>query len=206
MPDFLPCSAAAERNKGPILEVLRDMLPARGTVLEIASGTGQHVAHFAAALAGLTWLPSDPDPERRATISARLAAVPLPNVLAPLALDVRTEPWPVPGPVDAIVCINMIHIAAEAATAALIGGAGRWLAAAGVLVLYGPFKQNGRHTAPSNAAFDASLRAENPAWGIRDLDEVTRLAATAGFARSAVVPMPANNLSVVFKLGSPLRR
>ena len=141
-----------------------------------------------------------------AAISARLAAVSLPNVLAPLALDVHTEPWPVPGPVDAIVCINMIHIAAEAATAALIGGAGRWLAATGVLVLYGPFKQNGRHTAPSNAAFDASLRAENPAWGIRDLDEVTRLAAAAGFARSAVVPMPANNLSVVFKLGSPLRR
>lgn len=208
MPDSLPCSAPAERNKGPILEVLRGVLPARGTVLEIASGTGQHVAHFAAALAGLTWQPSDPDPQRRAAITARLAAARLPNVLAPLALDVHAEPWPVPGPVEAIVCINMIHIAPESATAALIGGAQRRLAgaAARVLFLYGPFTQGGQHTAPSNAAFDASLRAENPAWGVRDLDAVTRLASASGFARTAVVPMPANNLSVVFTLRPPAAR
>jgi SAM-dependent methyltransferase len=203
MPDCMPCSASAERNKGPILEVLRGVLPARGTVLEIASGTGQHVVHFAAALGELTWQPSDPDPERRAAIAARLAAARLPNLLAPLSLDVLAEPWPVPSPVDAIVCINMIHIAPQSATAALIGGARRWLAESGarVLFLYGPFQQRGRHTAASNAAFDESLRAANPAWGIRDLEEVSRLAAAAGFARVALVPMPANNLSVVFTLG-----
>jgi cyclopropane fatty-acyl-phospholipid synthase-like methyltransferase len=201
----LPCSAAAERNQGPILEVLRGILPPRGAVLEIASGTGQHVVHFAAALAGLTWQPSDPNRERCATIAARLAAARLPNVLAPLALDVHDEPWPLAAPVDAVLCINMIHIAPASATAALIGGARRWLDPAGarLLFLYGPFKQGGRHTAPSNAAFDESLRAENAAWGVRDLDEVTAAAAAAGFARAAVVPMPANNLSVVFALGAP---
>ena len=199
MTEPIPQSAAAERNKGPILEVLRGVLPPRGVVLEVASGTGQHVVHFAAALPALIWQPSDPNPERRATIAARLAAARLGNVRAPLALDVHAESWPLGGVVDAVVCINMIHIAPATAITALLAGAGRSLQpGGGVLVLYGPFKQYGRHSAPSNAAFDATLRAENSDWGVRELEAVTDAAAVAGFARSAVVAMPANNLCVVF--------
>lgn len=203
MPDPIPLSPAAERNKGPILEVLRGVLPERGTVLEIASGTGQHIVHFAAAMPALDWQPSDPDPRRRAVIAARLAAARLGNVRQPLALDVCDAPWPLEGPVAAIVCINMIHIAPAAATPALFAGSGRALGPGGVLVLYGPFKQGGRHTAPSNAAFDESLRAEDPGWGVRELEAVTGDAAAAGFERTAVVPMPANNLSVVFARRRP---
>lgn len=205
MAEPIPVSGAAERNKEPILAVLRELLPPRGTVLEIASGTGQHVVHFATTLAALAWQPSESDPERRAAIAARLAATGLPNVRPPIALDVHDEPWPLRTPVAAIVCINMIHIAPGSATSALIAGARRWLDPAGarLLFLYGPFKQGGRHTAPSNAAFDESLRAQDAAWGVRDLDEVTALAAAAGFTRTAVVPMPANNLSVAFTLGAP---
>jgi SAM-dependent methyltransferase len=198
MPEPIPLSAAAERNKGPILEVLRGVLPARGLVLEVASGTGQHVVHFAAALPALEWQPSDPNPERRVLIAARRAAARLDNLRPPLALDVHDTPWPLAEPVDAIVCINMIHIAPPSATTALVTGAQRALRAGGVLVLYGPYRQGGRHTAPSNAAFDESLRAENPAWGVRELEAVTAEAAAAGFARATVVPMPANNLSVAF--------
>jgi len=201
MTDPLPCSAAAERNKDPILAVLRGLLPPDGEVLEIASGTGQHVVHFAAALPRLTWQPSDPDPERLLTIAARLAAIRPANVRPPLALDVQMQPWPLAAPVSAIVCINMIHIAAPSATTALFEGARRCLdpRGAGLLLLYGPFRQGGRHTAASNAAFDESLRAENPAWGVRDLEAVTAEAAAHGFARTAVVPMPANNLCVAFR-------
>jgi SAM-dependent methyltransferase len=207
MSDPLPCSAAAERNKGPILDVLRGVLPARGAVLEVASGTGQHVVHFAAALPGIQWLPSEPDAGRRAAIAARLAAAALPNVAAPLALDVHDAAWPLPRSVDAVVCINMIHIAPESATAALVAGASRALDPVGAarLILYGPFRRGGGHTAASNAAFDAQLRAENPAWGVRDLDAVTAVAAAAGFSRGAVVAMPANNLSVVFTLAAGMR-
>ena len=205
MSDTIACSAPAERNKEPILDVLRGILAPRGTVLEIASGTGQHVVHFAAALGALSWQPSDPDAQCRAAIEARLAAAGPPNVRAPLALDVHEQPWPLSAPVDAIVCINMIHITPESATAALLGGARHWLDPRGarLLFLYGPFTRGGRHTAPSNAAFDESLRARNPAWGVRDLDALTGLAAAAGFARTAVVAMPANNLSVVFVFDPP---
>ena len=198
MPDPIPLSPAAERNKGPILEVLRGVLPARGQVLEIASGTGQHVVHFAASMPALEWQPSDPNPDRRAAIVARLAAERLGNVRPPLALDVHDAPWPLAAGVDAIVCINMIHIAPASATTALLAGASRALGPDGVLVLYGPFRQGGRHTAQSNATFDQSLRAENPDWGVRELEAVTDEAAAFGFARVVVVPMPANNLSVVF--------
>ncbi|HUO79779.1 MAG TPA: DUF938 domain-containing protein [Steroidobacteraceae bacterium] len=203
----LPQSPAAERNKGPILEVLRGLLPARGTVLEVASGTGQHVVHFAAALPALRWQPSDPSPERRALIAARVGAAGLGNVAAPLALDVHEVPWPLAAPVDAVVCINMIHVAPPSATAALLAGAGRWLdpAGAGVLLLYGPFRQGGSHTAASNAAFDESLRAENPEWGVRDLEDVARAASVHGFARTALVPMPANNLCVAFRRDAGVR-
>ena len=202
MSAVIPSSAAAERNKAPILAVLGDVLPARGEVLEIASGTGQHIVHFAAALPELRWQPSDPDPARRAAITARLGAAALVNVAAPQDVDVLQRPWPLDPRFDAVLCINMIHIAPEAATEALLAGARESLRAggAGLVILYGPFVEDGRHTAASNATFDASLRADNPVWGVRDLGEVTRLARRHGFARRAVRPMPAHNLTVVFAL------
>lgn len=190
-------SPAAERNKQPILEVLERALPPRGVVLEIASGTGQHVVHFARALPALEWQPSDPDAALRQTIERRLALDPERNVRTPLTLDVHDEPWPIER-ADALVCINMIHIAPWSAAVALFRGAGRRLPAGAPLVLYGPYKQGGRHTAPSNAAFDESLRARNAEWGVRDLEEVTALAGEHGFAPVEVVAMPANNLTVVF--------
>jgi SAM-dependent methyltransferase len=191
---------AAERNKQPILEVLAPLLPASGEVLEIASGTGQHAAHFAAALPGLRWRPSDPDPAARASIAARIADEKLANVGAPLDLDVTRQPWPLER-ADAVVCINMIHISPWAATGALMQGSARILPAGGLLFLYGPYRRGGAHTAPSNEAFDASLRAQDPAWGVRDLETVAGVAASAGFSLEKVVAMPANNLSVVFRRG-----
>jgi SAM-dependent methyltransferase len=187
---------APERNKEPILEVLREVLPARGTVLEIASGTGQHVAHFAAALSALEWQPSDPDASSRESIAAW--ATGLPNVATPIELDVMQVPWPVAA-ADAIVCINMIHIAPWTAAEALFGGAGRILPRAGVLFLYGPYRRGGAHTAASNEAFDRDLRSRDPRWGVRDLEAVESLAGGEGFTLERVVPMPANNLSVVFR-------
>jgi SAM-dependent methyltransferase len=189
---------AAARNAAPILDVLRSALPARGTVLEIASGTGQHAAHFAAALPGIDWQPSDADPRARASIAAWRAHTGLANLREPLDLDVRREPWPV-GAVDAIVCINMIHIAPWEAAVALMKGAGARIAAGGAIVLYGPYRRGGAHTAPSNEAFDADLRARDPSWGVRDLEAVEALAQAEGFVCEAVVPMPANNFSVVFR-------
>jgi hypothetical protein len=201
MPEPLLVSAPAERNKGPILEVLRSVLPPAGTVLEVASGTGQHVVHFAAALPGLAWQPSEADAARRALIAARVAAAALPNVRAPVALDVLSHPWPLVADVDAVLAINLVHISPWSVTAALIDGARRHLRARGpgVLVLYGPYKEEGRHVAPSNEAFDRTLRAENPEWGIRDLQSVAALAAERGFGAPAVTRMPANNLTVVFR-------
>jgi SAM-dependent methyltransferase len=193
-------SPAAERNKQPILDVLETCLPRRGTVLEIASGTGQHVVHFARALPALTWQPTDADPELRAAVAARIAAAALDNVLSPLELDVLDPAWPVPArAADAMLCINMIHIAPRAATPALLAGAARVLGSGAPLVLYGPFRRGGRHTAPSNEAFDASLRARNPDWGVRDLDDVAAAAREHGFVLAETVSMPANNLTVVFE-------
>ncbi|WP_322055019.1 DUF938 domain-containing protein [Paraburkholderia bannensis] len=189
---------AAARNAAPILDVLRTALPARGTVLEIASGTGQHAVHFAAALPGIDWQPSDADPRARASIDAWRKHASLANLRAPLDLDVRSEPWPIES-VDAIVCINMIHIAPWEAAIALTKGAGARIAPGGVLVLYGPYRRDGAHTAPSNEAFDADLRARDPAWGVRDLEAVDALARAEGFVCEAVVPMPANNFTVVFR-------
>ena len=194
----LPTAAASERNKGAILEVLRTLLPAGGRVLEIASGTGQHVVHFAAALPALGWQPSDADAAMLPVIRTRLRAAGLRNIDEPLRLDVHTDPWPAAGPFAALVCINMIHIAPATATRALLGGAARVLAPGGLLYLYGPFREGGRHTTPSNEAFDASLKARDPAWGVRDLDAVDALAAECGFARTTLVRMPANNLSVAW--------
>jgi hypothetical protein len=191
-------SPSAERNKGPILTVLERVLPPTGLVLEIASGTGQHVVYFARALKRLIWQPTDVDADCRRSISAWLAAENLPNVNRPLDLDVRTSPWPVPA-VDAIVCINLVHIAPWAVTTALFAGAKLALCEAGPVYLYGPYCVQGRHTAPSNEAFDGALRAHNPDWGVRDLEEVTGVAEEHGFDLINTVEMPANNLSVLFR-------
>jgi len=191
-------SPAAERNKEPILQVLREILPPAGTVLEVASGSGQHLVHFAAALRSLTWQPTECDPACRASIAARIAKAALENARAPIRLEVHEQPWPIASPVAAILCINMVHIAPWSATAALFRGARPLLENGGPLYLYGPYREGGRHTAASNEAFDASLRAQDPAWGVRDLDEVTALAREHGFERRRVTRMPANNLSVVF--------
>lgn len=189
---------SADRNKGPILTVLERVLPETGLVLEVGSGTGQHVVYFAQALRGLSWQPSDPDAGCRRSISMWLAAANLPNVNQPLELDVCMLPWPVPT-VDAIVCINLIHIAPWAATSALLAGANLALRETGLLYLYGPYSLHGTHTASSNKAFDAALRAQNPEWGIRDLDDVARIAEDKGLDLAEVVEMPVNNFSVLFR-------
>ncbi len=197
MSDAWLASPAAERNAVPIADVLAGVLPARGLVVEVASGSGQHAAHFARAFPELTWQPTDREPRHRASIAAWREEAALPNLLAPLELDVM-NPWPVTR-ADAMLCINMIHISPWPATLALLAGAARVLADGAPLFLYGPYRRKGVPTAPSNAAFDADLRARDPAWGLRDLDEVTAVARDAGFERVDVVVMPANNLSVIFR-------
>jgi SAM-dependent methyltransferase len=189
---------AAARNREPIRDVLRGCLPASGTVLEVASGSGEHAIAFAAAFPGLVWQPSDPDPANRASIAAWIEASAPGNLLAPLALDATSARWPLES-ADAVVCINMIHIAPWAACLGLVAGAARLLAPGGLLFLYGPFRRDGAHTAPSNASFDADLRARNPEWGVRDLGEVSAAAEAAGFGPAETVAMPANNLSVLFR-------
>ena len=191
-------SPAVARNRDPILAVLRRHLPAHGTVLEIASGTGEHAAYFAPQYPRLVWQPTDLDPEALASIEAHRAAADAPNLRAPIALDVTAPAWPVTR-ADAIISINMIHISPWAATQGLMAGAARVLAPGGVLYLYGPFKENGMHTAPSNAAFDASLRARDPEWGVRDVGDVRELADRHGFDFVERVVMPANNLSLTFR-------
>jgi SAM-dependent methyltransferase len=189
---------SAERNRGPILAVLERVLPPAGSVLEIASGTGQQVVHFAAALPQLTFQPSDPDPVSRASVAAWTAETGLANVRPPLDLDTRAPDWGIAA-ADAVVCINMIHIAPWSCAEGLFAGAARLLPAGGPLVLYGAFKRGGAHTAPSNAAFDASLRRHDPDWGIRDLEAVEALSVAHGFILEEVVEMPANNLTLVFR-------
>jgi SAM-dependent methyltransferase len=189
---------AVARNRDPILAVLRRILPVQGTVLEIASGTGEHAVHFAAALPEITWQPTDRDPDALRSIAAYRTAVRLPNLLAPLELDAVSPHWPV-ARAEAIISINMIHIAPWTAAEGLMAGAARVLAPGGLLYLYGPFKENGRHTAPSNADFDASLKARDPQWGVRDVAEVSDLAGRHGFVLVERVAMPANNLSLVFR-------
>jgi uncharacterized protein DUF938 len=189
---------AVARNREPILAVLRNVLPTRGKVLEIASGTGEHAVHFARALPGLTWQPSDRDPQALRSIAAHRDQHQLPNILEPVELDVTASIWPV-DLADAVVAINMIHIAPWQATEGLMQGATRILPQGSPLFLYGPFKEGGEHTAPSNMAFDADLRSRNPDWGVRDLGDVCELASAHGFAFIERVPMPANNLSVVFR-------
>jgi hypothetical protein len=189
---------ATQRNREPILAVLARALPAAGLVLEVASGTGEHACFFASKLPGLEWQPSDPDDGNRASIAAWRDEAALPNLRAPLALDATWERWPIER-ADALLNINMIHIAPWAACAGLMRGAARVLSPGAPLLLYGPFRRGGRHTAPSNEAFDRGLRAQNATWGVRDLDEVTRAAAAQGLALAEIVEMPSNNLSVIFR-------
>lgn len=197
-PDQRLSSPSALRNRGPISEVLRTVLPESGTVLEIASGSGEHITHFAALLPALSWQPSDPSAEARASILQWSEAEGVANVLPPLDLDAAGETWPVDR-ADAMIAINMVHISPWQATLGLLKGAGRLLPAGGALFLYGPYRRQGQPFAQSNEAFDASLRARNPAWGIRLLEDVAGAAGQSGLVMTATVEMPANNLSVVFR-------
>jgi len=191
-------SASSERNKDPILDVLRDVLPERGFVLEIASGTGQHAAHFAAALSRVEWQPSDIDPELRASVSAWRDDAGLDNLLEPIHLDVTADPWPV-RQAHAVVNANMIHIAPWEACTGLLDGAARILPEDGILYMYGPYKIGGKHTGPGNEAFDQSLRQRDPSWGIRNLDDVALEARRRGLHLIKTVKMPADNLSVIYR-------
>jgi SAM-dependent methyltransferase len=190
-------SPSALRNRDPILAVLRRVLPSRGLVLEIASGSGEHIVHFARDWPALEWQPSDPSAEARASIAAWIASEGLPHVHAPIDLDAASAVWPV-ARADAIIAINMVHISPWAATVGLMAQAGRILPTSGVLFLYGPYRQAGVPFAESNAAFDADLRRRDPAWGIRDVADVAAEAALNGLVLDEVVAMPANNLSLVF--------
>jgi Protein of unknown function (DUF938) len=190
---------ATERNRDPILAVLRRVLPAQGTVLEVASGTGEHCAYFATHLPALRFQPSDPDAPSRVSIAAWTKE--LANVAAPIELDASSATWPI-NAADAVMCINMIHISPWSATLGLLRGASMLLAEGGALFLYGPYRRGGEHTAPSNVAFDVSLRARNPEWGVRDLDDVVNAASEAGLHLDEVIEMPANNLSVILRRGA----
>jgi SAM-dependent methyltransferase len=192
---------AVERNKNSILAVLRRALPEVGVVLEIASGTGQHVVYFAQALPRLTWQPSDLDDEMRSSIAAWIRQTGIANVRPPVALDVREETWPVEH-ADAVLCINMIHISPWSATLGLLRGTAQLLGPSGLLILYGPYRRGGRHTAPSNEAFDAQLKASNAEWGVRDLEAVEDAARSYGLCLEGIVEMPANNLTLAFRPGT----
>jgi hypothetical protein len=206
---------AAARNRDPIRDVLRDVLPPSGLVLEVASGSGEHAVHLAAAFPHLTFQPSDPSETARRSIAAWIAASGLGNIRPPLDLDASVDMGRdddldtgiasgpvgagVPARADAVLCINMIHISPWPATIGLMRRAAALLPAEAPLYLYGPYKRDGQHTAPSNAAFDANLRSQNADWGVRDLETVAEAAAVAGFTAPQVMGMPANNLSLIFR-------
>jgi Protein of unknown function (DUF938) len=198
MSDHRQYAPATLRNRHSILDVLRDVLPMTGLVLEIASGSGEHVVHFAKNLTGLIFQPTDPDPDALLSISAWMKATRATNVRPPFILDVSQPPWPIAS-VDGIICINMVHISPWNASVGLMKGAGAILSPASPLYLYGPFKREGIPTAPSNEAFDRSLRDHEPTWGLRDLGAVAAMAQSAGFSEPVITEMPANNLSVVFR-------
>ena len=198
-PEGALASPATARNREPILGVLKTHMPARGAVLEIAAGSGEHAVAFAGALPGLLWTPSDPSSGARASIAAWSDMASLPNLRPALALDVLDEAgWP-EGPFNAVVCINMIHISPWAATEGLMRLAGRVLPVGGLLATYGPYLEADVPLALSNAAFDESLRARNPAWGLRDRDEVAAAAKAEGLTLTRRVEMPANNLMLLFR-------
>jgi SAM-dependent methyltransferase len=198
MTDARHFAPATQRNRAPIAEVLRGVLPKSGLVLEIAAGSGEHAVFFGESFPALSFQPTDPDPRALASIAAWIAATGVTNVRAPLRLDAAAADWPVAS-ADAVVCVNMVHISPWAATLGLMRGAARVLPPGGPLYLYGPYLRAGVATAPSNLAFDADLRSRDPAWGLRDLDAVAKAAADAGFGAPVVTEMPANNLSVVFR-------
>jgi Protein of unknown function (DUF938) len=208
-PDARKYAPATERNREAILEVLLKVLPPTGTVLEIASGTGEHATFFASRLGDNSasdrkWLPSDPNPELRASIAAWSGHLGCENIYPPIDLDASNSVWAVEDnldtlPIAAIVNINMIHISPWSACLGLMAGAGRILKAGGILYLYGPFKQDGKHTAPSNEAFDESLRMQNSEWGVRDLDDVVIAAQAKNLNLINIYKMPANNLSLIFQ-------
>ena len=200
----LAFSPACERNKGPILAVLRDWLPTTGTILEVASGTGQHALHFAAGLPGVVWQPTDPSPSALDAIRERREAAALPNLRAPIALDAAFEGWPIEGlaslgAIDAIVCINMAHISPWEATLGVLSQAAQRLPQGGTLYFYGPWLRDGVETAPGNVAFDQDLRSRDPRWGLRSVQALSEAATPLGLAIVALVEMPANNLSIVLR-------
>ena len=201
--DVRRVAPATSRNREPITKVLRQHLPSAGLVLEVASGTGEHIVHFASALsADLIFQPSDPDAGARASIHAWVGSTSVRNVLPAIALDASADAWPIQR-ADAVICINMIHIAPWEAAVGLVRGAARLLPAGGLLYLYGPYRRDGRHTAPSNEAFDRGLRMQNATWGVRDLETVAGLATEHGFVQPLIEEMPANNLSLTFRRVAP---
>ena len=189
---------ATGRNREPILDVLREVVPSGGCVLELASGSGEHAVYFAARLEGVRWIASDTEPKARASIVAWAQHEGLDNIEV-CDVDAEMHPWSVQAPVDVVLCVNMIHIAPWSACQGLMAGAGEVLSPGGALVTYGPYMRGGRHTAASNASFDASLRGRNPAWGVRDVDEVQAEAEECGMLLERIVEMPANNLSLIFR-------
>jgi Protein of unknown function (DUF938) len=198
MTDHRQYAPATVRNRDFILDVLRDVLPTTGTILEVASGSGEHIIHFARYLPRLVFQPSDPEPDALLSVAAWVKAANVANVRAPIVLDASQSFWPIAS-ADGIICINMIHISPWDATVGLIRGAAVILPTGSPLYLYGPHKRKGFATAPSNEAFDRNLRDRNPAWGLRDLEAVVAIAQSVGFSLPAVTEMPANNLSVVFR-------
>lgn len=196
--DDLRHAPATARNREPILKVLAPLLPPAGLVLEIASGSGEHIVHFARALPDLQWQPSDPDEGARRSIAAWTRQQGLANVRPPLALDAASQDWPIDH-ADAILCINMIHISPWEATEGLMRGAGKLLAAGGLLYLYGPYRRGDRPLEPSNAAFDADLGRRDPRWGLREVDAVAACAADQRLILERLVEMPANNLSLILR-------
>ena len=202
LPPVTPFSSAADRNKQAILDVLRQVIPTTGAALEIASGTGQHIAYFATQLPQWTWQPSDTQADALPPMAAWLAHHKLPSIQPPLLLDVMDSAWPCAATAfDLVYCANMLHIAPWPATAALLQGSARQLAPLGCLVTYGPYLEDNVPTAPSNQAFDKSLRMRNPAWGIRQREAVEQEAAHAGLYLAERHTMPANNLLLVWRHG-----
>lgn len=196
--DLRQFAPATERNREHILSILQRVLPTSGTVLEIGSGSGEHAVYFAQALNTLEWQPSDATPAALASIQGWIDHHGAGNVLAPLTLDIRAPQWPLQQ-ADAVVCINVIHYSPWESTPALFAGAARILPVGGTLYLYGPYRREGRHTAPSNEAFDNWLKGIDPTFGVRDLEAVEAEAAACGLDLEEVISMPANNLSLVLK-------
>jgi hypothetical protein len=198
MTDRRQYAPATVRNRDFILDVLRQVLPTRGVILEIASGSGEHVIHFARNLPSLVFQPSDPEPDALLSVAAWVKAAHVTNVRAPIVLDASQSSWPIAS-ADGIICINMVHISPWDATVGLVRGAAAILPPGSPFYLYGPYKRKGFATAPSNQAFDRNLRDRNPTWGLRDLETVAAMAQSVGFSAPVITEMPANNLSVVFR-------